>query len=70
MRTERNITRQIIDEYLLSQIIKIAFECGESWGVCYSTWFIPSEEEKQQRLLDARKNVKEQLKDKLQISKS
>ena len=32
-----------ITEKEIIEIIKIAFEDGENWGVAYSTWFIPTE---------------------------
>ena len=32
-----------ITEKEIIEIIKIAFEDGENWGVTYSTWFIPTE---------------------------
>lgn len=27
------------------KVIEDAFKKGESWGVCYSTWFTPTEED-------------------------
>lgn len=35
---ERFFSRQEVEE-----IIKEAFTRGEAWGVCYSTWFTPSQ---------------------------
>lgn len=35
-----NIT---ITKEQFNKAIEVAFKKGESWGVCYSTWFTPTE---------------------------
>ena len=35
--------------------IEDAFKKGESWGVCYSTWFIPKEEDTKDKIDIAKK---------------
>jgi len=42
-----------VQYYSLEQIksaIKDAFKSGENWGVCYSTWFIPTQEQHDKEL--------------------
>lgn len=36
----------ILKEDQLEFLIKVAFGNGETWGVTYSTWFIPTEADK------------------------
>jgi len=33
----------VLKEELLLKIIRLAFMAGENWGVCYQSWFTPSE---------------------------
>lgn len=40
---------RIFTEDQVKELMVRAFEKGENWGVTYSTWFIPSEEEKAER---------------------
>lgn len=37
----------------LVQIIRKAFNAGEFWGVCYSTWFTPSAEDTEEQIQKA-----------------
>ena len=43
--TEITITKEQFEK-----AIKDAFKKGESWGVCYSTWFTPTEEDKKEKI--------------------
>lgn len=42
------------------EIIRKAFAAGESWGVCYSTWFIPTKEDTEERIQAAIKKIQEE----------
>ena len=33
----------------IEELLKKAFEAGENWGITYSGWFIPTEEDTQKR---------------------
>jgi hypothetical protein len=39
-----------VDKKLIEAIIRIAFEHGESWGVTYSTWFNPTNEQTEENI--------------------
>ena len=43
--TEITITKEQFEK-----AIKDAFKKGESWGVCYSTWFTPTEEDEKAKI--------------------
>lgn len=43
--TEITITKEQFEK-----AIKDAFKKGESWGVCYSTWFTPTEEDTKEKI--------------------
>ncbi len=36
----------------IEEIIRKAFQSGENWGVTYSTWFTPSEQDTEKRIQD------------------
>ena len=45
------------DSYLMDEeaifiekIIREAFDAGESWGITYSGWFLPTKEEKENKI--------------------
>lgn len=42
-----------MDREELENIIRLAFEKGEQWGVTYLGWFIPSKEDTEQKVQDA-----------------
>jgi len=41
----------------LDDKIRKAFKAGEEWGVIYSTWFTPSEEDTEEKIQEAIKNI-------------
>ena len=42
-----------MDREELENIVRLAFEKGEQWGVTYSGWFTPSEEDIEQEIQNA-----------------
>jgi hypothetical protein len=42
-----------IEKETLDEIIRLAFDMGESWGTTYQGWFTPSEHEKELKVIDA-----------------
>lgn len=42
-----------LTEDQLVEVITMAFSCGEQWGVCYSQWFTPSEDDQRKKLKEA-----------------
>jgi len=49
---EITITKEQFDK-----AIEQSFKKGESWGVTYSTWFTPTEEDTKAKIEDAKKNA-------------
>jgi len=45
----------------IEKIVRQAFADGESWGVCYSTWFHPSEEDTEKRIQESIIKITEEL---------
>jgi hypothetical protein len=41
----------------LNDKIKKAFKAGEEWGVTYSTWFTPTEEDTEEKIKETIKNI-------------
>lgn len=52
--TEITITKEQFEK-----AIEAAFKKGESWGVCYSTWFIPSESDTKDKIDECIKRCKD-----------
>lgn len=50
-----------LTEEQLQQVILKAFSKGENWGVTYSTWFTPDEDDSNAQFTDALNEVKELL---------
>lgn len=46
-----------MNEEEIRSIIRIAFQKGEQWGVTYSTWFRPTEEDTEKRIEEAIKEI-------------
>jgi hypothetical protein len=47
----------------LDKMLRSVFDAGENWGRCYSGWFQPSEEQKEEWYQDALKNLVSESKD-------
>lgn len=60
MSTQQTIT---ITKEQLTKAITSAFCHGEAWGVCYSTWFIPSYDDSMGKLKEAIEDANEILKE-------
>lgn len=50
-----------ITEEDLERVVKLAFSKGENWGVTYSTWFEPDEEDNKRKIKAALISAKRQL---------
>ena len=50
-----------MDEKELDYIIKKAFTAGESWGVTYSTWFVPNTKTTEKEIESITKRIKRHL---------
>ncbi len=42
--------KYILNADLLTKVLKIAFDMGESWGIIHSGWFIPIKEDRELRI--------------------
>ena len=47
----------IIDREKFEKLIEETFKKGESWGVTYSTWFTPTEEDTAEKINEAKKSA-------------
>ena len=47
----------IIDREKFEKLIEEIFKKGESWGVTYSTWFTPTEEDNKEKINEAKKSA-------------
>jgi hypothetical protein len=41
----------------LDRMLRLMFDAGETWGVCYSTWFTPTEKTKEEWYQNALKDL-------------
>jgi hypothetical protein len=46
-----------MDREYLEKIIRTAFEYGENWGICYSGWFTPSDEQTEIKIQEVIKKI-------------
>ena len=50
-----------LEKELLLRIIKLAFMAGEDWGVCYQSWFTPSESDSKIKMDECIENCMKEL---------
>jgi len=53
------MTEITIKKEHFEEAIKAAFKKGENWGVTYSTWFTPSEEDTKDKIEECIKRCKD-----------
>lgn len=50
-----------MDNEKIEQIVRNAFAAGESWALCYSTWFAPSDKDTEEKIQAALKAALESI---------